>query len=130
MFRYQHPRPLSDAASLACLHPDRSALSAGQRATSQEELEEDLQPFRRREDAQLAGAGVCTAPLQAHAALLHGRDRRRAGLQERLHRGLLHLREFGLLVWSRRMITGGTNMRRYFISLDLTGQKYSYQYQY
>lgn len=74
MFRYRHRRPLGDAASPVCLSPHRSAFSAGQRATSQEELEEDLQPLRRREDAQLAGTGVRAAPLQAHAALLHGRD--------------------------------------------------------
>ncbi|CAN0088424.1 unnamed protein product, partial [Heterosigma akashiwo] len=42
------------------------------------------------EDAELAGAGLRAAPLQAHAAVRHGRDRRSAGLQERVHRGQLH----------------------------------------
>lgn len=101
MFRYRGAGRRAPSASrryrrfFARLCPDRCGF-LGQRATSQEELEEDLQPFRGREDAQLAGAGVRAAPLQAHAALLHGRDRRRAGLQERLHRGLLHLREYEL----------------------------------
>lgn len=50
-----------------------------QRAAAQEVVEEHCQPERRREDAELAEPGVCAAPLQAHAALRHGRDRRRAG---------------------------------------------------
>ncbi|CAF97397.1 unnamed protein product, partial [Tetraodon nigroviridis] len=61
--------------------------------SSKEELEKDLQPVGRREDPQLLGSGVCAAPLQAHAALLHGRDRRCAGFQKRLYCRLLHLRE-------------------------------------
>lgn len=65
-----------------------------QRASSKEELEKDLQPVWRREDTQLLGSGVRTAPLQTHAAVLHGRDRCCTGLQERLHRCLLHLREY------------------------------------
>lgn len=89
----QQPRP-SPPFFFVHLSSDGCGFSSGQRAPSEEELEEDLQPVRRGEDAQLPGAGVRAAPLQAHAALLHGRDRRRAGLQERLHRRLLHLREF------------------------------------
>ena len=54
-----------------------------QRATAQEELEEHCQPVRRREDALLAVARLCAAPLQAHAALRDGRDRRGAGCAER-----------------------------------------------
>lgn len=53
---------------------------------AQEELEEHRQPVRRGEDAELALARLCAAPLQAHAPLLHGRNRCRARLQERVHR--------------------------------------------
>ena len=61
-----------------------------QRASPEEVLEEHQQPVGRREDAVLAGAGVRAALLQADAALRHGRDRRGARLQERLHRRELH----------------------------------------
>lgn len=58
---------------------------------SQEKLEENLQPVRRREDPELPGPGVCPPPLQTHPSVLHGRDRRCPRLQKRLHCGLLHL---------------------------------------
>lgn len=61
---------------------------------SQEKLEENLQPVRRRENPELPGPGVCPSPLQTHPSVFHGRDRRRPRLQKRLHRGILHLCKF------------------------------------
>lgn len=87
--------------------PHSPSVALLQCPASQEKLEENLQPVRRREDSELAGPGVCPAPLQTHPPVLHGRDRRRPGLQERLHRGLLHLRE-SLAAASLQEGPGGT----------------------
>ena len=67
-----------------------AAIFHSQRAAVQEVVEEHLEPVGRREDAELAGARLRAASLQADAALRHGRDRRGARLQERLHRRQLH----------------------------------------
>jgi hypothetical protein len=61
-----------------------------QRAAAQEDVEEHLQLVRRREDALVAGSGLRASLLQTDSAVRHGRDRRRPGLQERVHRGQLH----------------------------------------
>ena len=56
-------------------------VSAGhcvQRAATQEELEKHRESERRREDTLQPLACLCAAPLQAHAALCHGRNRCRA----------------------------------------------------
>ena len=45
-----------------------------QRAAAKEELEKHCQPEWRRENAKQPLACVCTAPLQADTAVLHGRD--------------------------------------------------------
>lgn len=74
--------------------PDTPTLALFQCPASQEKLEEDLQPVRRREDPELPGPGVCPSPLQTHPAVFHGRDRRRPRLQKRLHRSILHLCKF------------------------------------
>ena len=44
------------------------------------ELEEHLELIGRREDALVPRTGVRAAPLQAHPAVCHGRDRRCAGV--------------------------------------------------
>ena len=64
------------------------ATSAGE--TSQEVVEEHQQLVWWREDLVLLGSRLRPPLLQAHPTLRHGRDRRRPGLQERLHRGQLH----------------------------------------
>ena len=53
-------------------------------------VEAHLQPVWRREDTVVAGACLRPAPLQTHAAVRHGRDRRGPRLQKRLHRRQLH----------------------------------------